>query len=261
MLRPGSRHQSAAFPVNPGRSDNADQRIRNTAMLEKLPDAVGHALRHQRAGLDKLAFNRIDLRAGTNAIQVRSLAFADHGPIPLHYTADAEGLSPPLQWTGVPQAARALVLIVEDADAPTPLPLVHAIVVDLPAGDGAIAEGALDSPHHAGNGLHAGRNSYLRAGWLPPDPPPGHGVHRYAFQLFALADGPPFGGTPGRDAVLDAIRARGLASGCLIGTYERPDGSERVERRTPATAPESIVPSAGIPVPGVEGALDPPLRP
>ena len=50
-------------------------------------------------------------------------------------------------------------------------------------------------------------------------------MHRYAFQLFALETGPAFDATPGRDAVLAAIRERGLASGCLIGTYERPDTS------------------------------------
>ena len=79
-----------------------------------------------------------------------------------------------------------MVLIVEDADAPLPQPLVHAIVVDLKPGDGALAERALESPDHAGTGCRTGRNSYLQTSWLPPDPPPGHGVHRYAFQLFAL---------------------------------------------------------------------------
>lgn len=206
-------------------------------MLEKLPDAVGHALRGQRAGLDKTAFQAVDLRAGMAAITVGSLAFADHAPIPEQYTADGTGISPPLHWSGVPEAATALVLIVEDADAPTPQPLVQAIVVDLPAGDGALAEGALPSVDHDGAGLHVGRNSYLQARWLPPDPPPGHGVHRYAFQLFALETGASFGDSPGRDAVLDAIREHGLASGCLIGTYERPDTSIT----TPATDAERLL--------------------
>jgi hypothetical protein len=197
-------------------------------MLEKLPDVVGHALRSRRAGLDKIAFNLIDLRGGTAAIDLQSLAFNDHEPIPAQYTADGAGISPPLHWTGVPANAASLVLIVEDADAPTPQPLVHAIVVDLPARDVSLPEGALNSPDHSGSGLKTGRNSYLQARWLPPDPPPGHGLHRYAFQLFALSEGPAFSGTPGRDAVLDAIRERAIASGCLIGTYERPDGSVKV---------------------------------
>ena len=60
-------------------------------MLEKLPDALGHALRGQRAGLDKTAFQAVDLRAGMAAITVTSLAFVDHAPIPERYTADGAG--------------------------------------------------------------------------------------------------------------------------------------------------------------------------
>lgn len=99
-------------------------------MLEKLPDAVGHALRDSRAGLDKIVFNTLGMRAGMGAIAVTSLAFVDHAPIPLNYTDDGEGLSPPLQWAQVPDGATSIALIVEDADAPTPQPLVHAIVVN-----------------------------------------------------------------------------------------------------------------------------------
>jgi Raf kinase inhibitor-like YbhB/YbcL family protein len=195
-------------------------------VLEILPGAVGHALRDQRAGLDKIAFNQIEPGAGTGALQVTSLAFADHAPIPVDYTADGSGVSPPLQWTGVPPNAHTVLLIVEDADAPTPQPLVHAIVVDLEPQDGSLASGALQSPDHDGTAeVHAGRNSYLRSSWLPPDPPPGHGPHRYVFQVFALAEGEAFSSAPGRAAVLDALRDRVVASGYLIGTYERPDGS------------------------------------
>jgi Raf kinase inhibitor-like YbhB/YbcL family protein len=198
-------------------------------MLEKLPDAIGHALRNRRAGLENIAFNLVDLRAGTAAIEVSSLAFNDHASIPEQYTADGAGTSPPLEWTGVPAGAASLLLIVEDADAPTPHPLVHAIAVDLPPQDGSLPEGALTAAnadmHEDAAGIRIGRNSFLQADWLPPDPPPGHGTHRYAFQVYALGDGPAFSGTPGREAVLEALQKRAIASGCLIGTYERPDGS------------------------------------
>lgn len=198
-------------------------------MLEKLPEVVGHLLHDRRAGFDKLVFQRSGLRTGQGLLQVGSLAFADHAPIPARYTADGDGVSPPIHWTGVPEGAGSLALIVEDADAPMAEPLVHAIVVDLPAADESLAEGALSSPGHEGNDeMHEGRNSYFRSGWLPPDPPPGHGEHRYVFQLFALAPGEPFKGTPGRDALLAAIQERGLASGMLVGTYARPDGRVKV---------------------------------
>lgn len=194
-------------------------------MLEKLPGAIGQALAGVRAGLDDIVFNTAGLRAGHGTLQLTSLAFGDHGPIPQRYTADGEGLSPPLAWTGVPTGVAELVLIVEDADSPTPHPLVHAIAVDLPPEDGSLAEGAWPSPDHEGTGLQAGRNSYLQAAWLPPDPPPGHGPHRYAFQLYALGEGEALGDTPGRDALVAAIQARAVASGLLIGTYERGDGT------------------------------------
>jgi len=196
-------------------------------MLEQLPDAVGHALRNLRAGLDHTAFNQIDLRTGMGSIDVRSLAFIDHAPLPARYTADGEGLSPPLSWGGVPDNAGSLLLLVEDADAPTPHPLVHAIVVGLPPEDGALAEGAIASPGHEGVGLATGRNSFLGSAWLPPDPPPGHGPHRYVFQVFALSGVNEFSATPGREEVLKVLQASAIASGCLIGTCERADGSIR----------------------------------
>ena len=201
-------------------------------MLEKLPDVVGHALREQRAGLDQIAFHKVDLRAGMAALSVTSLAFADHAPLPEKYTADGAGVSPSLAWSGLPNGTLSVALIVEDADSPSPQPLVHAIVVDLGSDETALAEAALSDSDRIDNGggssgLHLGLNSLLQAAWLPPDPPPGHGVHRYAFQVFALDRRVELGARPGREALLDAIAAHGLASGCLIGTYERADTSVR----------------------------------
>ncbi|RZL02131.1 MAG: YbhB/YbcL family Raf kinase inhibitor-like protein [Rubrivivax sp.] len=213
-------------------------------MLEKLPDVIGHVLHDQRAGLDKLAFNKTNLRTGMAAITVSSLAFQDHAPLPVLYTADGAGHSPSLQWTGLPDQAQSAVLIVEDADAPTPQPLVHAIVVGLPPGDGALREGALNATDGHGPEEACGLNSLLQAQWLPPDPPPGHGVHRYAFQVFALATTPEWSGKPGREEVLEAVQAHGVASGCLIGTYERPDGSQKIEQTQAQAVPVAVSPLA-----------------
>lgn len=198
-------------------------------MLEKLPETLGHLLGHQRAGLENILFNSLDLREGTAKITLTSPAFVDHGPIPSRHTADGEGVSPEIDWNGVPSSATSLALIVEDADSPTPAPLVHAIAVDIDASRLQLEEGALQEANRGKNpALSLGRNSHLRQSWLPPDPPPGHGIHRYAFQLFALADGEPFGDAPGRHELVEALRKRAIASGCLIGTYTR-DNRIRVE--------------------------------
>jgi Raf kinase inhibitor-like YbhB/YbcL family protein len=203
-------------------------------MLEKIPEAIGHALQGVRAGLDQIVFNTLGLRQGMASIKLTSLAFADHAPIPSRYTADGEGLSPPLQWTNLPARAASLLLLVEDADSPTPNPLVHAIVAGLPPAEGGLAEAVIaanpDRPAEGdGTALHIGRNSMLQTAWLPPDPPPGHGVHRYAFQLFALDISPAFSEAPGRDEVFEALRLHAIASGLLIGTCERSDGSIKLQ--------------------------------
>ena len=190
-------------------------------MLEKLPESVGHALLNQRAGMEKVLYNQLFRERQTARLEVRSRAFVFNARIPKRFTADGEGVSPPLEWDGVPEETASLALMVEDADSPTPHPLVQAIVVNLGDKDGSIDEGALDSPHHAGCGFAMGQNSFFQQAWLPPDPPRGHGEHRYVFQMFALRAGPPFSAAPGRGEFIEAVLDRAIAVGCLIGTYQR----------------------------------------
>ena len=213
-------------------------------MLEKLPEALGHLLGSQRAGLEKILFNTIDLREGTAKITLTSPAFVDHASIHAQFTADGEGLSPEIDWNGIPPGATSLALIVEDADSPTPAPLVHAIAVDIDPKRQELQEGELQETVHGKNtALSLGRNSYLRQAWLPPDPPPGHGVHRYAFQVFALADGKAFGEAPGRQELVEALKTRAIASGCLIGTYTR-DNRISLKDEEPAAEPLAVPVSA-----------------
>ncbi len=192
-------------------------------MLEKLPHGLGAALRGVRPGLEKLVSARAEIVAAPQTLVVTSPAFGEGGALPRYYTADGTpdgaAASPPLAWTGVPAEARSLVLIVEDADSPTPLPLVHAIAWGLEPALRGLREGALVD---GTDEILLGHNSYFRAAWLPPDPPPGHGPHRYAFQLFALATAPDLGRHPGRRAVIGALANHVLGRGQLIATYERP---------------------------------------
>lgn len=192
-------------------------------MLQALPDAIGRALRRFRASPERLVGAGPAFAAVPDVIQLASSAFPSGGPIPTRYTGDGEGVSPPVEWIGVPPEAASLALLVEDADSPTPRPLVHAIVVGLPAADGGLVAGVL-SGGDAGSlapSAAIGRNSFLKRAWLPPDPPPSHGPHRYVFQLFALDRAIPPGTIAGRGALVAAIAGHVLASGTLTGTYER----------------------------------------
>jgi Raf kinase inhibitor-like YbhB/YbcL family protein len=191
-------------------------------MLEHVPHWLGHALRNVRAGAEKLCILQPELGGSFAPLELSSPAFADGGRLPPRFTADGEGVSPPLVWGPLPDGTNSLALIVEDPDSPSRQPLVHAIVWDIPPSEGRLEEGAISANgDREGGGRDVGRNSYFREGWLPPDPPTGHGEHAYAFQLFALADAPDPGTSPGRAALVRAMAGNVLAAGLLTGTYDR----------------------------------------
>ena len=54
------------------------------------------------------------------ALSLSSPAFLAGGEIPELFTCEGRDLSPALSWTGVPDEAKSLVLIVDDPDAPDP---------------------------------------------------------------------------------------------------------------------------------------------
>jgi hypothetical protein len=188
-------------------------------MLEHLPQGLGRALRGLRSGLDELVWASPVAETAPDVMVVTSSAFLDGETMPSRYTQDGPlKCSPPLAWRGAPVEAAAAALIVEDADSPTPTPLVHAIAWNLPVADD-IEEGALAAT--AGRDDKLGWNAFHRQGWLPPDPPPGHGPHRYVFQMFALDRPLSFDKPPGRKELVAALKGRVCAKGRLIGTYER----------------------------------------
>lgn len=191
-------------------------------MLEHVPKVVGEALAGARAGMDKVTANTGSFAALPSTIEVTSPAFTNGAPMPARFTSDGAKVSPPLAWRGVPPGTAALVLVVEDPDAPALEPLVHAMVLDLPADDGTLSEAGLASAGAEGRGFKLGKNSFLKSEYLPPDPPTGHGVHRYVFQVFALDSALDLPDGAGRSAVHDAMAGHALAKGVLIGTYERP---------------------------------------
>jgi hypothetical protein len=52
------------------------------------------------------------------AMNLTSPAFSNGAEVPVKYTCEGKGVSPPLAWSGVPRNAKSLALIVDDPDAP-----------------------------------------------------------------------------------------------------------------------------------------------
>jgi Raf kinase inhibitor-like YbhB/YbcL family protein len=158
-------------------------------------------------------------------IAIRSSAFASGAVIPRVYTGDGQDRSPPLEWSQIPLAARELVLICDDPDAPTPQPWVHWLLYGLPPDIHSLPEGLPTTPTlTTPPGARQGRNSWRSGaviGYRGPAPPPGHGVHHYHFRLYALDA--PLGLAPGvdRQTLERAMAGHVLDQGDLVGTYSR----------------------------------------
>jgi hypothetical protein len=106
---------------------------------------IGKALRGIRAGDKHLACHDPALSTVPVRIRLTSSAFEDGRAIPIRYAGEGAGenISPPLSWSGVPEDAAELVLIMQDPDAPLPRPVVHLIATGIPPSSGGLAEGAL----------------------------------------------------------------------------------------------------------------------
>ena len=157
-------------------------------------------------------------------IPLTSPAFEEGADIPRNYSCDGDDISPPLEWSGVPDQARSLVLICDDPDAPRGT-WTHWVLYDLPSEATGLPEGLPTDETirvesgGTGHEVRQGKNDFHRPGYGGPCPP--SGTHRYFFRLYALDS--TTGLEPGatRQQVERAMEGHVLAQGQLMGRYTR----------------------------------------
>jgi len=118
-------------------------------------------------------------------MRITSIAFNNNDPVPPRYKGNT---NPPIDISGVPQAAKSLALIMHDPDAVSG-DYTHWTLWDIDPKTTTILENVLPS------GATSGITSAGTAGYVGPKPPAGSGRHHYTFELFAL------------DTVLDLLPA------------------------------------------------------
>jgi Raf kinase inhibitor-like YbhB/YbcL family protein len=159
----------------------------------------------------------------TMQMEMTSTAFEHEDTIPRHYTCEGDDLSPPLAWSGLPEGARSLVLIVDDPDAPDPanprMTWVHWVLYDIPVTAAGLDEGV--APSALPSGTREGLNDWKRTGYGGPCPPIGR--HRYFHKLYALDTELGDLGPATKGEVERAMKGHVLAEGVLIGTYQKGD--------------------------------------
>lgn len=146
-------------------------------------------------------------------LRITSPAFEGNTRIPERHTADGADVSPPLEWTGAPHGTQAFALVVHDPDAPLVDGFTHWVLYGIPASVTSLSEGS---------GQHtAGTNSFGNQGYNGPAPPPGHGVHRYYFWVYALDSDLQLEAGLDRRALFSRIEDHVLEQARMMGTYQR----------------------------------------
>lgn len=56
--------------------------------------------------------------SANESLQLSSPAFSDNGSLPVQFSCEGEGISPPLNWRGVPDGAQSLVMIMDHQPEP-----------------------------------------------------------------------------------------------------------------------------------------------
>jgi Raf kinase inhibitor-like YbhB/YbcL family protein len=158
-------------------------------------------------------------RRDTMSLKLTSPAFEYQGNIPAEYTCDGKDISPELNWTGIPDEARSLVLIIDDPDAPDPaapkMTWVHWVLYNLPISSIGLGKGIRDGDLPVGT--LQGLNDWKREGYRGPCPPKGR--HRYFHKLYALDTVLPDLSRPTKAKVEEAMAGHVVDEAVLMGTY------------------------------------------
>jgi Raf kinase inhibitor-like YbhB/YbcL family protein len=155
------------------------------------------------------------------ALSLSSPVFTHNGPIPKLYTCQGKDISPSINWSGLPDGTKSIVLIVDDPDAPDPAApkrtWVHWVLYNIPPS----ASGLPEAVNATGlpTGTRQGRNDWDRTGYGGPCPPIGR--HRYFHKLYALDIVLQDLKQPNKATVLEAIEGHVIESAELIGTYQK----------------------------------------
>ncbi len=147
--------------------------------------------------------------AAQKLLTISSPAFTQGGNIPSEYTCEGAGKNPPLDIEGIPDAAKSLVLIMDDPDAPGGT-FDHWLVWNIPPQKSIKAD---SSPGEAGKNS-TGQNRYT--GPCPPT-----GTHRYFFKIFAVDTMLKLNKSADKKKVLDAIKNHVVGYGELMGNYRK----------------------------------------
>ena len=150
-------------------------------------------------------------------MEISSPAFQSGNPIPSKYTCEGPNISIPIEWSGIPEDAKSLAMIMDDPDAPM-VTWVHWVVYNISPSRSVIPENQPITITQPGGGQQ-GRNSWKRTGYGGPCPP--KGTHHYFFKLYALDIALDSNSTYNKKDLMKAMQGHILAEAEFFGIYKR----------------------------------------
>jgi Raf kinase inhibitor-like YbhB/YbcL family protein len=150
-------------------------------------------------------------------IQITSPVFEDGGAIPKKYTCDDLDVSPPIEWTNVPEGTKTFAIVCDDPDAPMKT-WVHWIIFNI-AGDVSCLPESVPPEKELENGARQGMNDFHKVGYGGPCPP--SGMHRYFFKIYALDTKLDKPAGISKSHLMIAMEGHVLSESHLMGTYTR----------------------------------------
>jgi Raf kinase inhibitor-like YbhB/YbcL family protein len=160
-----------------------------------------------------------------NKLVLTSTGFSDNGLIPDKYASATapNTLSPPLQWTGVPEGTASFVLTVIDEEFARQKksdPFYHWIIFNMPATATNLPEGVATAKQLSDGAIQP--QNVRWTGYLGPGAPAAGQPHHYIFRLMALDTKLELGPDASAVDIIKGMDGHILDRALLIGRYKKP---------------------------------------
>lgn len=169
------------------------------------------------------------------SMALRSSAWKDGDRIPDQFTVEGADVSPPLEWSDLPEGSKSLAIICADPDVKRKGGWVHWAIWNIPADSKGLPEGIkrdreLSEPITARQGQTSWGKK--RCGYFGPATPEGVGNHTYVFTLYSLDADLDLKAGASAPELEKAMEGHVLAKATLAGTFSR--GATPPPAMTPA---------------------------
>jgi Raf kinase inhibitor-like YbhB/YbcL family protein len=129
--------------------------------------------------------------AAADVLTLTSSALEDNGQLAVKNACSdkqrspncvGENISPPLQWSGVPEGTKSFALLLFDPEGRAPAGVSHMVIYGIPADVKGFKEGELSQPSDKFVG---GKSTMEKATYWGPGTPPNTDWHHYTWTLVA----------------------------------------------------------------------------